>query len=140
MLWTRDTDGLIEMQGREVYKRAVAEMSASVSEVARSTGTDLDDIDLIVAHQANARILTAVAERLGLPAERFATNIAQVGNTSAASIPLALGAALDEGRIDDGATVMVTAFGAGFTWGAGLVRWVPTAAAEESLRKVTVNV
>lgn len=139
MLWTRSSDGLIEMQGREVYKRAVSEMASSVSAAAAAAGAALDDIDLVVAHQANARILAAVADRLGLPAERFATNIATVGNTSAASIPLALDSALSEDRIADDAGVMLTAFGAGFTWGAGLVRWQPSPTAQEIQEKVTVD-
>lgn len=139
LLWTRPSDGLIEMKGREVYRRAVAEMAASVADVVKAANMALDDVDLVVAHQANARILSAVADRLGLPEELFATNIARVGNTSAASIPLALGDALSEGRIAPGATVMLTAFGAGFTWGAGLVRWVASPAAMENPRKEVVH-
>jgi 3-oxoacyl-[acyl-carrier-protein] synthase-3 len=113
----------LRMEGREVYRHAVEQMSASVVELLKDTSMTADDIDLLVAHQANARILVAVAERLGFPMERVLTNIAQVGNTSAASIPLALADAHESGTISDGDNIVLTAFGAGFTWGAGLVVW-----------------
>jgi 3-oxoacyl-[acyl-carrier-protein] synthase-3 len=113
----------LRMEGREVYRHAVEQMSASVVELLKDTSMTADDIDLLVAHQANARILVAVAERLGFPMERVLTNIAQVGNTSAASIPLALADAYESGTISDGDNIVLTAFGAGFTWGAGLVVW-----------------
>jgi 3-oxoacyl-[acyl-carrier-protein] synthase-3 len=115
--------GKVVMAGREVYKRAVHEMSASVIEAARSAGASLDEIDLVVAHQANARILAAVADRLGLDPAKMFTNIARYGNTSAASIPLALEDAQAAGRLRDGDRVVLAAFGAGFVWGAGFVRW-----------------
>lgn len=118
----RDT-GLISMQGREVYRRAVDEMSGSLLELCRSNRVGLDDIHLVVCHQANARILAAVAARVGLPEERFLSNIASYGNTSAASIPLVLAEAAIGGRLAEGDLIVLAAFGAGFTWGAGLVRW-----------------
>ncbi len=125
LLWTREPgDGLIEMNGREVYVRAVKGMAAAVEAAAARARVGLDELDLVVAHQANARILRAVAERLGLPKDRFVSNIAEVGNTSAASIPMALHEAASDGLLEAGMRVMLTAFGAGFTWGAGLVRWV----------------
>jgi 3-oxoacyl-[acyl-carrier-protein] synthase-3 len=118
----RDT-GLISMQGREVYRRAVAAMSDSMLELCRAQRIEPDEIDLVVCHQANARILASVAERMGLPEEKFLSNISAYGNTSAASIPLALAEAAVAGRLDQGDLVVLAAFGAGFTWGAGLVRW-----------------
>jgi 3-oxoacyl-[acyl-carrier-protein] synthase-3 len=115
--------GVISMQGREVYRRAVEAMSDSVVELCGAGGVGLDEIDLIVCHQANARILASVAHRLGLPEEMFLSNISAYGNTSAASIPLALAEAAVGGRLSRGDLVVLAAFGAGFTWGAGLVRW-----------------
>ncbi|MGH2755707.1 MAG: beta-ketoacyl-ACP synthase III [Actinomycetota bacterium] len=115
--------GLISMQGREVYRRAVEAMSDSIRDLSRAQGIELEEIDLVVCHQANARILASVADRTGLPEERFLSNISSYGNTSAASIPLALAEAADGGRLGPGDLVVLAAFGAGFTWGAGLVRW-----------------
>lgn len=123
LLWVRPDTGFLAMQGREVYRRAVEAMTKSVREVLAGSGLTVDDIDLLVAHQANARILTAVGARLGIDDDKVVTNIARVGNTSAASIPLALAEAQRDGRIDDGDVVMLAAFGAGFAWGAGVVRW-----------------
>jgi 3-oxoacyl-[acyl-carrier-protein] synthase III len=113
----------LRMQGREVYRRAVEAMTASVRDVLDDAGMRLDEVDLVVAHQANARIVEAVGQRLGLRADQVALNIARLGNTSAASIPLALAEASTEGRLNDGDVVVLTAFGAGFVWGAGMVRW-----------------
>lgn len=113
----------MRMEGREVYRRAVEAMTASVREVVAASGLEVADIDLLVAHQANARILNAVADRLGLRAEQSLMNIARLGNTSAASIPLALAEAVESDRVNDGDVVVLTAFGAGFVWGAGVVRW-----------------
>lgn len=115
--------GKIHMVGREVYRHAVESMVSSVQELLKETSLALEDVDLLVAHQANARILSAVADRLGIAEERTLTNIARFGNTSAASIPLALAEASESGVIKDGDNVVLTAFGGGFTWGAGLVRW-----------------
>jgi 3-oxoacyl-[acyl-carrier-protein] synthase-3 len=123
LLWAPPETGLIAMDGREVYRRAVDAMSRSVEDLCAAQGIHPDEIDLLVAHQANARILAAVAERVGLPADKVMSNIASYGNTSAASIPLALAEAVGTGRLTDGDLVMLTSFGAGFTWGAGLVRW-----------------
>jgi 3-oxoacyl-[acyl-carrier-protein] synthase-3 len=123
LLYIPPETGVIHMEGREVYKRAVEGMSASVRKILLASGITADDVDLLVAHQANARILRAVGERLGLPTDKLMTNIARLGNTSAASIPLALADAVSAGRLSDGDIVVLTAFGAGFTWGAGVVRW-----------------
>ncbi|MGH2788918.1 MAG: beta-ketoacyl-ACP synthase III [Actinomycetota bacterium] len=123
LLYVPPETGVIHMEGREVYKRAVEGMTASVRAILLTAGIAASDVDLLVAHQANARILRAVGERLGFPTEKLMTNIARVGNTSGASIPLALADALANGRLKEGDRVVLTAFGAGFTWGAGVVRW-----------------
>jgi 3-oxoacyl-[acyl-carrier-protein] synthase III len=109
--------------GREVFKRAVTEMAAACRELLDKNGFTSDDVDLLIPHQANARIMVAVAERLKVPAERAVIDVAEVGNTSAASIPIALDRAWRAGRMDDGDLVLFTSFGAGLTWGATLMRW-----------------
>jgi 3-oxoacyl-[acyl-carrier-protein] synthase III len=109
--------------GREVFKRAVTEMAASCREVLEKNGHSPDDVDLLIPHQANARIMVAVAERLGIPLERAVVDVAEVGNTSAASIPIALDRAYRAGRINEGDLVLFTSFGAGLTWGATAIRW-----------------
>lgn len=119
LLFASRERGLIEMEGGEVFRHAVARMT----EATRAVCDDLDAIELFVYHQANARILRAVAGRLGVPGAKVVNAIAAHGNTSAASIPLALHAARADGRLMPGARVLIGAFGAGFTWGAGVVTW-----------------
>lgn len=109
--------------GREVFKRAVTEMAAACRELLDKNGFTSDDVDLLIPHQANARIMVAVAERLKVPAERAVIDVAEVGNTSAASIPIALDRAWRAGRMGEGDLVLFTSFGAGLTWGATLMRW-----------------
>jgi 3-oxoacyl-[acyl-carrier-protein] synthase-3 len=123
-------DGHLRMKGREVYRHAVASMSGVVKEVLVEAGLSVADIDLLVAHQANARIVEAVALRLGLDPVRAMLNISRLGNTSAASIPLALAEAVETGKLHDSDLVVLTAFGAGFVWGAGIVRWAAPVAPE----------
>ena len=89
-------------------------------------GHSAQDVDLLIPHQANARIMLAVAERLGVPRERSVVDVAEVGNTSAASIPIALDRAWRAGRIHEGDLVLFTSFGAGLTWGATVMRWTMT--------------
>jgi len=113
----------LRMDGRATFRAAVARLSEATLEVCADAGLELDDIDLFVYHQANSRILGAVGERLALPSERVVDSLALYANTSAASIPIALDQALGDGRLADGSTVLVAAFGAGFTWGAGIVEW-----------------
>jgi len=110
-------------KGREVFKRAVTEMAAACREVLEKNGHTPDDVDLLIPHQANARIMVAVAERLGIPLERAVVDVAEVGNTSAASIPIALDRAYRAGRMKEGDLVLFTSFGAGLTWGATAMRW-----------------
>jgi 3-oxoacyl-[acyl-carrier-protein] synthase-3 len=119
---TRD-ERLLRMEGREVYRHAVARMVEATRAVLDRAGLTVDDLDLFVAHQANARIIEAAAAELGLAPERIALNIDRVANTSSASIPLALCQAERDGLLAPGATVALAAFGAGFVWGAGIVSW-----------------
>jgi 3-oxoacyl-[acyl-carrier-protein] synthase-3 len=109
--------------GREVFKRAVIEMSNACRQLLEKSGYAPDDVDVLIPHQANARIMIAVAERLGIGLDRAIVDVEEVGNTSAASIPIALDRAWNAGRIADGDLVLLTSFGAGLAWGANLIRW-----------------
>jgi len=111
------------MKGREVFKEAVHHMSESSLRVLKKTGYGVGDVDLVVPHQANLRIINAVAKALGAPSEKVFANVQDYGNTGSASVPLALRQALDEGRIREGDLVLVTTFGAGFHWASALVRF-----------------
>ncbi|MEU7201153.1 beta-ketoacyl-ACP synthase III [Streptomyces sp. NPDC045470] len=117
------TDGYFRMQGRAVFRQAVERMAEAARAAARSAGWRTDDVDRLVAHQANARLSAAVASELEIPAERQAQNIQDVGNTAAASIPVLLGQATAEGTLTPGDRVLITAFGGGLTWGATTVVW-----------------
>ena len=116
-------DRLVRMNGPEVFKHAVARMAAASEQAVERAGLTLDDIDVFVYHQANARITRAVGQRLGLVQERVVDCIEMLGNASAATLPVALAAAEREGRLRPGARVLLSAFGAGFTWGAGVIEW-----------------
>ncbi len=119
---TTQTVGHVRMAGREVFRHAVTNLSAVLGEVIAATGHSADDIDWVVPHQANARIIDATAKKLGLPAERVVMTVDRHANTSAASVPLALDEAVRDGRIRRGQLVVLEAMGGGFTWGASLVR------------------
>jgi 3-oxoacyl-[acyl-carrier-protein] synthase III len=116
-------DRLIRMRGHETFREAVARLSLATMQAVRAYGGRLEDIDLFVYHQANGRILSAVGDRLGLPPERVVDCISEYGNTSAATLPLALAYVESEGRLKPGQRVLLGAFGAGFTWGATVVEW-----------------
>ncbi len=116
-------EGLIRMRGHETFREAVARLSLATVQAVRAVGARLDEIDLFVYHQANGRILSAVGERLDLPADRVVDCISEYGNTYAATLPLALAYVEDEGRLKPGHRVLLGAFGAGFTWGATVVEW-----------------
>ncbi len=113
----------IKMRGNETFKVAVRSLTDVSLEVLAGAGMTVDQVDLFVPHQANKRIIDAVGERLGLPAEKVYVNLERVGNTSAASIPLALREAVDVGRLKRGDVVLAAAFGGGLTWAATLLRW-----------------
>ncbi len=119
----RSPDDAIKMKGPELFKIAVKSMEDVSRQVVARAGLKLDDVALIVPHQANMRIIGAVADRLGLPPAKVFTNIDRYGNTSAASVPIALDEALEAGRIHDGDIVMLNACGGGLTWGANVLRW-----------------
>jgi 3-oxoacyl-[acyl-carrier-protein] synthase III len=118
----------LTMRGGDVYRHAVARMTEAAHDVLLEAGLQVDDVDLLVGHQANARILDAVRTRLGIGAEQSHLTVDRHGNTSAASIPLALTDARDRGRLAPGDTVLLAAFGAGLTWGACLLTWRGTTA------------
>jgi len=109
--------------GNEVFKVAVRSMEEAALAALKANGAEVSDIDLFVPHQANARIIYAVAQRLGLPKERIVVNIGRFGNTSAASIPIALDEAVRAGRLKSGDLLLLAAFGGGLTWGSALIRW-----------------
>jgi 3-oxoacyl-[acyl-carrier-protein] synthase-3 len=115
--------GFLQMEGREVFRQAIAHLSEVVGEALAANGLGPNDIDWLVPHQANTRIIDAVGRRLGLAAERTIVTIEHHANTSAASIPLALDAAVTDGRIQPGHLVLMEAMGGGLTWGASVVRW-----------------
>ncbi len=113
----------IHMQGNQVFKHAVRVMCQSATEVVEGAGLRTEDVDLVVPHQANTRIIEALATRLNIGMERFKINLDRYGNTSAASIPIALDEAWRNGRIGSGDNVLMVAFGGGLTWAGALVRW-----------------
>jgi 3-oxoacyl-[acyl-carrier-protein] synthase-3 len=113
----------IQMNGQEVYKFAVREVPAVLAELLQSSGLSADQLDWLLLHQANQRILNAVAERFSMPHERVLSNLASYGNTSAATIPLMLDEAVRDGRIRNGHLIASSGFGAGLSWGGALLRW-----------------
>jgi 3-oxoacyl-[acyl-carrier-protein] synthase-3 len=111
------------MNGREVFRVATRLMVSSANDLLEACGATIDDVDLYVAHQANQRIIDHAAKSLGLPHEKVFLNIDRYGNTSAASIPLGLADALDEGRLRPGMRVLMSAVGGGITWGSAYMTW-----------------
>ncbi len=109
--------------GQEVFKRAVKSMAQACVDVLEQVGLSKEDVHIVVPHQANKRILDALARRLEIPEDKVMVNVHKYGNTSAGTIPVALTEALEEGRINPGDYVLMASFGAGLTWGAGLIRW-----------------
>lgn len=119
---TSDNVGKLRMTGNAVFKHAVTNLSDVLREVLQLSGTEADQIDWVVPHQANARIIEGTAKKLGLPMDRVIMTVDQHANTSAASVPLALDAAVRDGRIKPGQLIVLEAMGGGFTWGASLIR------------------
>ena len=117
------TTGHLRMNGREVFRHAVQKISGVIEETLVMTGYAADEIDLFVPHQANARILDGIAKKLGVAPEKIVVTLGQHGNTSAASIPLALNQAYEQHKLKEGSLVLMEAMGGGFTWGAVLARW-----------------
>lgn len=123
----------IHMAGNEVFRFAVRIMGEAAITALERSGISTDDVELFLPHQANTRIIEAAAKRLGLPAERVFVNVHKYGNTSGASVPIALSEAVDEGHVKAGDHLVLVGFGAGLTWGAAVVQWV---AEEDQLRHV----
>jgi 3-oxoacyl-[acyl-carrier-protein] synthase-3 len=117
------TTGHLRMNGREVFRHAVQKISSVIEETLVNSGYAPEEIDLYVPHQANKRILDGIAKKLGIPSSKVMVTLARHGNTSAASVPLALNQAFEEHRLREGALVLMEAMGGGFTWGAALARW-----------------
>jgi 3-oxoacyl-[acyl-carrier-protein] synthase-3 len=111
------------MEGNAVFKMAVNTLDRIVDETLQANGIEKRDIDWLVPHQANIRIISATAKKLGMSMDRVVTTVAEHGNTSAASVPLAFDVAVRDGRIRRGQTVLMEAFGGGFTWGSALIRY-----------------
>ena len=124
------TDAMLEqgrhfghMNGSMVFKHATRRFCEAIKEVLDKGGVSIDEVALVIPHQANQRITDAVGARMGLPREKVFSNIAKYGNTTAASIPIALAEAVREGRLQRSDLLVTVAFGSGFTWGANLIRW-----------------
>jgi 3-oxoacyl-[acyl-carrier-protein] synthase-3 len=113
----------LQMNGREVFKFTVAVVADSITTTAQQAGLTLEDLDYVVLHQANSRIMEAMTERLSLPPEKLVMNLQRYGNTSAASVPLALQEAVTDGRITEGSTVLLCGFGGGLAWASTLFKW-----------------
>ncbi len=120
---TTGTVGKLRMKGREVFRHAVVNLADVLNEVLEAAGLNAGDVDWVVPHQANARILDATARKLGLPAEKVVVTVDQHANTSAASVPLAFDTAVRDGRIKRGDVIVLEAMGGGFTWGAAALRY-----------------
>jgi len=113
----------VQMNGREVFKFATRVLVSSAEKVLAEGGKTVEDVDVYIPHQANVRIIDHAAEKLGIPKEKIVVNVDRYGNTSSGSIPLALADAQADGRLQDGALVLMTGMGAGLTWGSGLIEW-----------------
>ena len=118
-----DRQHFFKMKGNELFKVAVRSMADISAEVLEKSGYTVDDVDIVIPHQANQRITDAVASRLGVPEEKVYSNIAEHGNTSSASIPIAMDECIQSGRIHEGSLVLLTAFGGGVTWGGTVIRF-----------------
>jgi 3-oxoacyl-[acyl-carrier-protein] synthase-3 len=119
----RRNEHTITMNGKEVFKIAVRSMEEISRQALAEAGVEIGQVSLVVPHQANRRIIVALAERLGVPIEKVVVNVEKYGNTSAASIPVALDEAKRQGRIKPGDIVLLNAFGGGFSWGAAVVKF-----------------
>ncbi|MEJ7624345.1 MAG: beta-ketoacyl-ACP synthase III [Pyrinomonadaceae bacterium] len=118
-----DGQHFFKMKGNELFKVAVRSMADISAEMIEKSGYTVDDVDIVIPHQANQRITDAVASRLGVPEDKVYSNIAELGNTSSASIPIAMDECIQSGRIREGSLVLLTAFGGGVTWGGTVVRF-----------------
>ena len=126
--------GFLRMEGNQVFRHAVEKLAATAEAALAKAGLGSGDVDWIVPHQANIRIIAGTARKMGLPMEKVVVTVQDHGNTSAASIPLALCEAVEEGRLESGDHVVLVGFGAGLTWAAAVLHWQPEEAAEEAIR------
>jgi len=115
--------GRLDMNGREVYKFATREVPTVLEEALEQASMTVDDVDWLLLHQANIRIMDIVADRLGVPREKVISNLSEYGNTSAASIPIALNEAVRSGKVKKGDVIACAGFGAGLSWGAAIFKW-----------------
>ncbi len=122
-----EVGGVLQMEGKEVFRRAVRLMADSANKAMATAGIEAGDIDLVIPHQANIRIISASLDRLGIPLEKASIVLDRTGNTSAASVPMALAEALDEARVEDGDLILFVGFGAGMSAASAVVRWSPNA-------------
>jgi 3-oxoacyl-[acyl-carrier-protein] synthase-3 len=113
----------VKMDGREVFREAIKRMCAVVGDILLRNHLTMEDVACVIPHQANIRIISAMADRMGVSSEKMFSNLQHTGNTSAASIPIAMDEAVKAGRIQSGDLVLIVSFGAGITWGASLIRW-----------------
>ncbi len=120
---TTQTAGVLKMEGREVFRHAVAKLAVAGEEALAAAGLTVDDVDWVVPHQANLRIIKATAQKIGLPMQKIIVTVQDHGNTSAASIPMALSTAAHQGRFREGDLLLMEAIGGGLTWGAATMRW-----------------
>ena len=118
-----DENNHIRMNGRAVYTFAVRVLSETVEKLMEKEGISIDEVDLVVCHQANSRILSAAAKRLGIDPAKIVNNMEEYGNTSAASIPITYADLVEQGRLREGMTIISAGFGAGLTWGGCVIRW-----------------
>ena len=123
LLYAEHDGGNLTMNGREVFRKAVMVMVNTSNDAMAKAGVTIDDISLVVPHQANIRIIQSVAEKASLPMEKVFVNIHKYGNTSAASVPIALAEAFEQGLLKEGMLIGMVAFGSGFSWGSALIRW-----------------
>ncbi|MBN2718701.1 MAG: ketoacyl-ACP synthase III [Deltaproteobacteria bacterium] len=119
----KDKRHFIKMEGREVFKVAVKNLSDAAEVAVKSNGFNVEDVDVVAAHQANMRILSAVSKRVNIPLEKFALNLKYYGNTSSASIPISLDEAVRDGKVNDDNLVLMIALGGGISWGSALIKW-----------------
>jgi 3-oxoacyl-[acyl-carrier-protein] synthase-3 len=118
-----DRSYLVRMQGREIFKNAVRSMAEACDIALQSAGLTAEDVDILVPHQANIRIIEATAKYAGIPLEKVYVNVDRYGNMSSATVPVALDEVVEKGLIGPGSNVLIVAFGAGLTWGATVLRW-----------------
>ncbi|MBA3992717.1 MAG: 3-oxoacyl-ACP synthase [Cyanobacteria bacterium DS2.3.42] len=133
------THGFLEMNGKAIYEFAVNAVPEAVRAACSDAGIGVEDVDFLIPHQANMRIIKSAAERLGMGPEKIISNVNEMGNTSAASIPLAMWAAIRKGQISEGSTCALVGFGGGLTWGAAIVKWTAVDQRKTASDQISTN-